>query len=310
MHWLDEVLAGLCRQPCCGYRQGGPAAAEPTALAAMALCARGHAAEAQSALAWLAEIQSPDGSVGVSAALPRPCWPTGWALLAWRLCANTTIKTKTSGGPAAAATVPDEPSSWAPMIRRATAWVLSHKGTPAPQSSDVGHDTTLCAWPWVDGTHSWVEPTAINLLALRACGYAAGDRCREAVRLLCNRAVPSGGWNYGNRETLGVALRPHLQPTGLALSALAGEASAAGEVAAAKAYLRAGLDAKVATASLCYGLIGLAAHGEEPRDAARWLESAARRTLQQGAAPYQLALVALAAMGRHGPSFSIAKDAA
>jgi hypothetical protein len=195
------------------------------------------------------------------------------------------------------------------MIRRATSWVLSHKGTPAPQSGDIGHDTTLCAWSWVDGTHSWVEPTAINLLALKACGHAKSDRCREAVHLLCNRAVPSGGWNYGNRETYGVPLRPHLQPTGLALSALAGEASAAREVAAATAYLHSSLNAKVATASLCYGLIGLAAHGEEPQGAARWLESAARRTLQQGVPPYQLALLALAATGRQRPSFSLAKDA-
>jgi hypothetical protein len=309
MHWLDEVLAGLCRQPCCGYRQGGPAAAEPTALAAMALCGHGHTAAAQSALAWLAEIQSPDGAVGVSAALPRPCWPTGWALLAWRLSTN---KTSGRGSPAAAAagTVPDNPSSWNPMIRRAAVWILSHKGTPARQTSALGHDTTLQAWPWVEGTHSWVEPTAINLLALKACGYAESDRCREAVRLLCDRAVPAGGWNYGNREVFGVPLRPHLQPTGMALSALVGEPSAAREVAAATAYLRAGLSAKVATASFCYGLIGLAAHGPEPKDAGIWLESAARRTLQQGAAPYQLALLALAAMGRQSPWLSFPKEVA
>jgi hypothetical protein len=196
------------------------------------------------------------------------------------------------------------------MIQRAAVWILSHKGRPGPQSSALGHDTSLEAWSWVDGTHSWVEPTAINLLALKACGYAESDRSREAVRLLCDRAVPAGGWNYGNREVFGTPLRPHLQPTGLALSALVGEPSAAREIAAATAYLRAGLSAKVATASLCYGLIGLAAQGQEPQGAAMWLESAARRTLQQGAAPYQLALLALAAMGRHGPWFSFPKDAA
>jgi hypothetical protein len=318
MHWIDEVLAALCRHPCCGYRQDGPAAAEPTALAAMALCGHGRTAAARSALDWLAEIQLPDGSVGPSAALAHPGWPTGWALLSWRIGADkvggkpeTIPTTSGTGSPSdLAQAAPAASSPWEPMIRRAAAWLLSHKGEVIPPSAALGHDTTLRAWPWVEGTHSWVEPTAINLLALKACGYRAGDRCREAVRLLCDRAVASGGWNYGNREVLGGALRPHLEPTGLALAALAGEASASGEVAAARAYLRAGLGHKVATASLCYGLIGLAAHGEEPAGAAEWLASAAGRTLAQGASPHRLALLALAAMGRRGPWFSLAKEVA
>jgi hypothetical protein len=156
----------------------------------------------------------------------------------------------------------------------------------------------------VEGTHSWVEPTAINLLALKACGAAGHDRSREAVRLLCDRAVPTGGWNYGNREVFGTPLRPHLQPTGLALAALAHEASAAPQIASAVDYLRTALSASVATASLCYALVGLAAHGHEPAQAAAWLECAAGRTFEQGGAPYQMALLALAALGRQCPWFS------
>ncbi len=344
MPWLDEAIAVLSRQPCHGYRPGGPAAAEPTALAAMALWGHGQEATARSALAWLAGIQSSDGSVGVSAALDHPCWPTGWALLAWSVAAKETDRDSSrpdyspkrergigSQSPSLArrasvahpvwesqdfrslqdfGSLPGKPSAWNLMIQRATGWILSHKGKPVPQSTALGHDTSLEAWPWVEGTHSWVEPTAINLLALKACGYAKSDRSREAVRLLCDRAIPAGGWNYGNRVVFGTPLRPHLQPTGLALWALAGEPSAAREVAAATAYLCAGLSARVATASLCYALIGLAAQGQEPQGAATWLESAARRTLQQGAAPYQLALLALAAMGRRGPWCSFPKDTA
>jgi hypothetical protein len=42
MSWLDETLARLSSQPCSGYRPNGPAAVEPTALAAMALAVHGR----------------------------------------------------------------------------------------------------------------------------------------------------------------------------------------------------------------------------------------------------------------------------
>jgi len=190
------------------------------------------------------------------------------------------------------------------MIQRAADWVLSFRGRPIPRSPELGHDTTLEAWPWVEGTHSWVEPTSINLLALNASGYPRHVRSRDAVRLLCDRAVRSGGWNYGNREVFGTSLLPHVQPTGLALAALAGEESAVRQTASAIQYLRTTLSPDVATASLCYALIGLAAHGQEPREAPAWLEGAAGRTLGQGGAPYPLALLALAASGRKCPWFA------
>ena len=87
----------------------------------------------------------------------------------------------------------------------------------------VGHDTTLQGWPWVVGTHSWVEPTAISMFALRSAGQAGHPRCREAVKLLLDRQLPAGGWNYGNTTVLGHVLRAQVQPTGLALAALADE---------------------------------------------------------------------------------------
>jgi hypothetical protein len=189
------------------------------------------------------------------------------------------------------------------MICRAAAWILSLKGRPVPPSPEIRHDTTLEAWPWVEGTHSWVEPTAVNLLALKASGYAQHVRSRDAVRLLRDRAVRTGGWNYGNPEIFGTSQSPHVQPTGLALAALAGEDSAAREIDSAVAYLRRTLSPDVATASLCYALIGLAAHGHEVREAPAWLECAARRTLRQGAAPYPSALLALAASARDCPWF-------
>ena len=116
---------------------------------------------------------------------------------------------------------------WSAAAQRASTWTLSVSGRPVERGDAaqrfVGHDTTLQGWPWVVGTHSWVEPTAINLLALRSAGQAGHPRCREAVKLLLDRQLPAGGWNYGNTTVLGHVLRPQVQPTGLALAALAGE---------------------------------------------------------------------------------------
>lgn len=281
MAWLEEVLMRLTCRPCGGYRADGPAAVEPTALAALALAAHGRHEAARPALEWLARLQSPDGTLGITATLRQAHWPTGWALLAWSVVGS---------------------GEWLRgAIDRAAAWLLAFKGRPVPPSPEIGHDTTLQAWPWVEGTHSWVEPTAINLLALKASGMDRHARSRDAVRLLCDRAVPAGGWNYGSREVLGRAVAPHVQPTGLALAALAGEESAAPQIASGIAYLNRSLSAEVTTASLCYALIGLSSHGQEPRDAPAWLEAAARRTLEQGGAPYPLSLLALAASGRKCP---------
>ncbi len=293
MSWPDETLDLLARNPCCGYRADGVAAVEPTALAAMALVAgdRRHAAE--QALQWLAEVQADEGSLGIDAENPRPRWPTGWAVLAWHAAAS--FAAETTGG---------ETTRWTAAAERAIDWILSLEGRRLPRSSGLAHDTTLCGWPWVESTHSWVEPTAINLLALKRSGMADHPRSRAAVELLLDRMLPSGGWNYGNTKVLGNTLRPHVQPTGLALAALCGESGAAVHVRQALDYLKAALSETTTTASLCYGLIGAAAHGHRPAAAEEWLAAAVRRTLRQGASPYSLALTALARLGSDCPWFA------
>jgi hypothetical protein len=117
------------------------------------------------------------------------------------------------------------------------------------------------------------------------------------VQLLANRLLSTGGWNYGNTFVLGQELRPHVQPTGLCLLALAGE-----EIGALTTlnlsfdYLASALGSSTATASLCYGVMGLTAHARRPKYADAWLEAAAKRTLARDPAVYQLALLALAAL--------------
>jgi hypothetical protein len=159
----------------------------------------------------------------------------------------------------------------------------------------VGHDTRLRGWPWVETTHSWVEPTAINVLALKTAGLADSPRVREGVQLLLDRMLPDGGWNQGNTVVLGNLLRPHIQPTGLALAALHGEEKAATHVDKSIAYLQDVVSARTATASLCYAVLGAAAHGIRIKDGEEYLVAATRRTLRRDSSPYKLALLYLAA---------------
>ena len=108
---------------------------------------------------------------------------------------------------------------------KAVDWLLPSEGTtwnPDVGDQPYGHDPRLPAGPGSTGTHSWLEPTAMAVLALRRAGQAGHQRTRDGERLIRDRAIRSGGWNYGNSTVFGADLRPQPAPTGLALLALAG----------------------------------------------------------------------------------------
>lgn len=108
--------------------------------------------------------------------------------------------------------------------RRAADFLLSVAGRPYENGNDyTGHDTTLIGWPWIDRTHSWVEPSSLALMALELVGNGGHARAREARRMLFDRQLERGGWNYGNTNLFGGKdLYPMPSSTGLALCALAG----------------------------------------------------------------------------------------
>jgi hypothetical protein len=236
----------------------------------------------------LTNIQEADGSLGVEQGQSSPGWPTGWAVAAWHgSLVNTSDK---------------QSQKYAQSAERAVNWLLQIKGSRIEYLDHSGHDTTIIGWPWVEGTHSWIEPTAISLLALKHAGLGDNFRAKEAVRLLQDRLLRDGGCNYGNTVVFGQELRPHLQPTGLALLALAGEADdGSRRVVKSIAYLQNELNAQTTTASLCYGLLGLAAHASLPHAAGDWLAEAAGRTLARDRSAYKLALLALTELGTKSP---------
>ena len=276
MYWLDSTLDHLAGRPVCGYTAGGRAASEPTALAALALVAGGRDRDAQPALAWLTRIQATDGSVGIRQGEP-PGWPTSLAVLAWSSANSQSVHDGS--------------------IARAIAWIVADQGKTTSRVAEFGHNPELPGWSYADATSCWLEPTALHVAALKAAGQSRHQRTRDGVRLLIDRQLNDGGCNYGNTTVLGQTLRPHVQPTGIALLALAGESDPSGRIGKSINWLRRSIGKQTTSVSLAWAILGLKAHGIELHDTEQWLEAARQRTEKAGNSPHKLALLALAAKG-------------
>jgi hypothetical protein len=179
---------------------------DATAWAVMALEASGTGRDLTiAACQQLAKSQLSDGRIPVVAGHPESYWPTPLALLAWKIVAG--FKSE---------------------IQSALQFLLTATGKHWPKNDDFvalhpgAHDTSIIGWPWTENTHSWIEPTALAVLALKACGLKDHQRVYEALRLILDRQLPSGGWNVGNTSVFGKQLRPIPECTGHALCALAG----------------------------------------------------------------------------------------
>lgn len=266
-----QLLHSLREKPSLGYAANQADAAEPLALAALAAHAEGDSDAADRWTEKLSDFQDRQGRVGVRRG-DAPYWPTALALLLWN--ARDSHRTH---------------------VKRAITWLLAVKGTPIETEEDiVGHDTNLIAWPWVIGTHSWVEPTALATAALKSSGLADHPRTREAVRLLRDRLLPSGGCNYGNTMVLQQELRPHPMPTGMALWALAGEKRCR-KTQLSIDYLREVVGDCDTPWSFAWAVLGLAAWQVAPPQQHRFEEVAA--TADQLGDPLSLALMLHALQG-------------
>ena len=251
----EELLRLRDRSGAWAYRSDQGPSAEPTALACLGLwsCqgdppARSRDSAIQRGADWLLSLQNGNGSLGINPSLSSPCWATAHAILLWKVL--------------------DVHSQ---ARERAAAWLLAEKGSPvavdpAYLGSVVGHDPTLIGWPWIDGTHSWVEPTAMAILALEREGRGHHPRVEEGIRVIENRALSCGGWNYGNTSVFGRQLRPQPGPTGQALLALAAHARnrRLRSLQPAIVYLLRTLPEIRAPISLAWGVLGLRAGTPAP----------------------------------------------
>ena len=230
------------------HRPGGGFRPDATCWAILALAAAGSTSGViDKARRLLVNAQGEDGRVCVWPQRPDACWPTPLAVLAWY------------GAPEF-----DEP--WAKAVR----FLLEFDQIgvlDGPQPGE-GHDPTIKGWPWTAKAHPWVEPTAYLLLALRVGGHAAHDRAKDAVRLLIDRQLATGGWNVGTTISFGQQTWPTPEATGVALQALP-DLVPKQAVEKSLAYLRSQLPALNAPMSLGWAILGLHAWEEtidQPRE--------------------------------------------
>lgn len=293
--WIDaarkELREWVAPRSGWSYKRGHPPFVEPTALAMLALQATDAASPsipaAVDAARWLSSLQKANGAVGLSAALNSPEWPTPLAVLAW------------AGR-----------EGFGAELERATKWLLEEQGRTydADIRQDAGHDPSIPGWPWVSGTHSWLEPTAWAVLALRRRGLQAHPRVRDGLRLIRDRALTTGGWNIGNSSVQGTILRPQPSLTGIALLAMSGTQARDEVVERACVHLQNALPKLRSSQALGWGLLGLAAWGIRPPEAAQWLSESYDMAIRLPDAALQVSYLLLAAdersltlLGAQGP---------
>lgn len=232
-------------------RGGDPFRSDATAWAILALSrlVPGHPLMGP-ARDRLKTAQDPDGRVSMSREHEEAFWPTALSVLAWH------------GSEA------HEPHS-----SRGVQFLLKTTGQHRSKNPDdpVGHDPSIPGWPWIDGTHSWIEPTALGVIALQVAGHGQHNRVREAIRMMLDRQLPHGGWNYGNTTVFGRELHPMPESTGAALTGLVGQAEQ-GTVARSLDYLQGEVGRLRTPISLGWGLLGLAAWDLWPSNGAALVE--------------------------------------
>ena len=279
MSWQEEVNRQLVTAAVGGYLSDGGASTEPTALACAALAAVGELEASWRAAEWLCQRQQADGALGISADQDAPRWPTSLAVLAWMALHRKTGEARLIDA-----------------ARHAIRGMLAIEGKTSDRIEEVGHDTTLIGWPWVAGTHSWVEPTALAVMALKRTGHADHPRTLEAVKILTDRQFPTGGCNYGNTYILGQELEPHVQPTSVALVALVDE-RASPTIARSATWLSQQWPTVTGLPSRCSAAQALCAFEMTPDDLDNRLQAEWVRVSSSTPSTYHLALLALACLG-------------
>ena len=111
-----------------------------------------------------------------------------------------------------------------PVSGRLHGAVVAAKGIQLQvENGPIKQNTMIQAWSWIDGTFSWVEPTAWCLLSLKKFATrdaAAAVRIGDGEAMLADRVCQSGGWNYGNSNAFTQDLRPYVPTTALGLLAM------------------------------------------------------------------------------------------
>lgn len=128
------------------------------------------------------------------------------------------------------------------------------------------HDSSIVGWPWTDNTYAWVVPTSYALIAFKKYNWITDKRIKNAIKLILDRQIPSGGWNYGDNFAFDTELYPFIDTTGLALTALKGSCEQ-NQIEKSINYLKKYIAVIHTPISLSWGILGLSAWGQRPLEA-------------------------------------------
>jgi hypothetical protein len=278
--WLDKLDERALPEGGFADRPGGWYRPDATAWAVLALTASGVGEDqADAARMRLQRDQMADGRLCFIADYPAAYWPTALAVMAWH------------GSP-----------EFHAAQQVGLRFLLSASGRHFKRryASIIGHDPAIKGWAWIEGTHSWVEPTSLALICLDITGKPQHERACEARRMLLDRQLADGGWNYGNVSVFGRPLRPMPHSTGIALSALAGRVPQE-SVASSIAYLQKHLHRWPTPFSLSWSILGLSAWDQRPEHAEdRIVQCLSRQTVYGTCDTVNLALLILSFLGKRG----------
>ncbi len=183
----------------------------------------------------------------------------------------------------------------AELSARYLQYLLNSRGNQIDKkgAADLKLNGDLLAWSWARGTASWVEPTAYALLALKANDLKQHERVKIGEVYLLDRACYEGGWNYGNKEVLGVILEPMPTNTCFALLALQDIDRNHETIKKSVAWLEQEIAARQSSMLLALGSLCLDIYG---RPVDKWLENLLVRQEENGSWRSNIHLTALAAL--------------
>lgn len=204
---IDYLISNQSEDGGWGYLPGQSSAVEPTSIAVLGLEDKEGANDNYDrGFDWLIAAQNKDGGWGIGTADRTSGWQSTWALIA---LANGDIDPR--------------------IIQDAVDWILTFEAfkytdtlTQEQYKNLFSIDQNLTGWPWRPGEASWVEPTALSLIALasaRDSNYSH-EKVDEAVRYLNDRRCSIGGWNVGSPSMFSKDVPPRTHTTALALMGL------------------------------------------------------------------------------------------
>lgn len=190
-----------------GYFTNQPSTVEATSSSILSLSNLGkYDGARERSLSWLLDAQNRDGGWGIKQNDHQSGWQTSWALLALNAI---------SGDPQAI----QAGINW---LRNFGFSSLENNETNRLIQKQFNIDTNLNGWTWQPGQASWIEPTAMALLALHQIANISQEdhMILEAVQYLDDRRCQGGGWNFGNPVMFNQPLPPKIHHTALCIITL------------------------------------------------------------------------------------------